>query len=213
MQEPIILDPLTTMIKIGMLHYQPTGTKLNFLKYSMGYDPPSLLQGFIRRQNHSSRDDVTILNKVIDFFLRCYNVDNNEHLQLIVESAIKGLEKLSGCYPNDSLIDHCLQFYISKLLKVVTKDVDAKRVFNNEIIKAELNEDDGKIINDYFKDLWSASQLSIIAAILIEMSTQTKKPDTKELISYINSINSILCIKDTDLEKCILLKGGFAKEI
>lgn len=58
---PHMLDPLTTIIKLALLYYKPPGTKIHFGKNKMDFHEPGLFQGLCRQFLHSTKDDIRLL--------------------------------------------------------------------------------------------------------------------------------------------------------
>lgn len=74
--DTIILDPLTTIMRLATLHLRPQGTKLSFTKHSMLFDLPTTpihWQGIWRTISffsgiHSCRNDLSVLkNSILAF--------------------------------------------------------------------------------------------------------------------------------------------------
>ena len=118
----IILDPLTTIIRIASLRFRPQDTKLTFSPYSITFDyptTPSILQGAKRRWSvhRPSKNDITILKDIIILFIG--ENDLSEPItKKFAEEGAKGLQKLASCYkkrPEGRPIVDCIEFYITIL--------------------------------------------------------------------------------------------------
>lgn len=134
--ETIILDPLTTIMRLATLHLRPKGTKLSFTKHSMLFDLPTTpvhWQGIWRTLAslsgiHSCRNDLSVLKNAILSFRTQLSTSSNiavgdvddkttvRHAKFTT-AAIKGLTQLKQCYDeisNDPIV-HCIEFYIALL--------------------------------------------------------------------------------------------------
>jgi hypothetical protein len=117
----VVLDPLTTIIRIYSLSFRPQDTKLTFSPFSISFDYPTspyYIQGARRKysRKRSSRNDITLLKKSIEQFINSYNL-NHKQLRMFAEGSIKGLTKFHKCYssrPEDPIV-HCVEFYIAIL--------------------------------------------------------------------------------------------------
>lgn len=126
--EPIVLHPLTTILRLYSLYFHPFETKLTFYHYGIRFDRPNQLQGSIRTISQlvhgekACRNDVTLLKNIIEEFIRDYDINEDEEIKIFAMGAIKGLEKLRNCYfkndPNTPIV-HCLEFYIKILQEAI----------------------------------------------------------------------------------------------
>ena len=54
----LILEPLSCVLKIAILHYKPVGTKISVSNNSIKFHEPSMLQGITRSLGGDSRQDL-----------------------------------------------------------------------------------------------------------------------------------------------------------
>jgi hypothetical protein len=98
-----ILDPLSTMIRLGILKYKKEKTKISVGNCTIKYQSPSYFQGIVRWSNGDNRDDVYDLEPAIDQFVNLYSM-NDPAIVYICNAAKKGLQKLAKCYePNERI--------------------------------------------------------------------------------------------------------------
>ena len=53
-----ILDPLSCVIRLAILSFKPSGTKISITRNKISYNEPSILQGTIRWSQGDNRDDL-----------------------------------------------------------------------------------------------------------------------------------------------------------
>lgn len=226
----IVLDPLTTIMRLATLHLRPKGTKLSFTKHSMLFDLPTTpihWQGIWRTISffsgiHSCRNDLSVLKNAILAFRR---IDINDSTNTSIVSngdtaavrhakfttaAIKGLTKLKQCYdeiPNDPIV-HCIEFYIA-LLKEPPLSPMLTSFSSDETLKSLENKDDDD--NKESKDakplsLWSESKEVLIYRLLIEAENQDDEKNYLTVSTLINSIDLLLVDADREFERAVKKK-------
>lgn len=121
-----IIDPLTSLCKIALLHFMSEKTKLaisHHVLYVQGY---SFHQWIERMKNGDSRIDISHLNTPLMKAVKWYILDGPEKIQMndetyvsirtIAKFAIKGLIKMQhSTYGNDLAIKLILQYFINML--------------------------------------------------------------------------------------------------
>ena len=96
-----ILDPLTCIIRLGILEFKPIGTKISLNNNKIQYNDPSIIQGAMRWTNGDNREDLHNLFNPLKKAVLWYDVKNRE-IKNIVEYSIRGLEKLQSSYNKNS---------------------------------------------------------------------------------------------------------------
>lgn len=217
----ILLDPMTTLIRLYSLLFRPKDTKLTFEPFSITFDYPTIpsyLQGGKRKFSgkRSSRNDITLLKKSIEIFLSKYNVKNTK-LRIFIDGAIRGLKKFHLCYssqPEDPIV-HCVEFYISMLQNSLLSendaiaDADADADCHAASVEEDASTEEVKNVNllytsdldQIFQDLWSTSQVDLVAALLNEIEKQYEQNNTRDIEPLLTSLDSILSSKDKKLEE------------
>ena len=74
-EKNLILDPLTCIIRLGILYFKPDGTKISIYQNRISYHDPNIFQGTIRWGNGDNRNDLHNLHNPI---LRCIHNYNND---------------------------------------------------------------------------------------------------------------------------------------
>jgi hypothetical protein len=182
-----IIDPLTCLIRLSLLEFKPSNTKISIKNNRITYNDPHLLQGTIRWSNGDNREDIHNIYNPIIKAIQWYEYDD-EDLKNIFNYAIKGLEKLKSSYDENTIITHSIEYYIT-YIKQNLKSKKAKEAETNTIFIQ-------------FKDLWSEREINIINNMLLELVD--KRKDDEEILSLIEAIEIILNKKEEIVAKIIL---------
>ena len=111
-----ILDPLTCIIRLCILAFKPSGTKISIFQNKISYHEPCLFQGTFRWGNGDNRNDLHNLHNPIIKATQWYDY-NDKIIREIFNYACLGLEKLKNSYNKNSIICHSLDRYIDILSK------------------------------------------------------------------------------------------------
>ena len=76
-EKNVIIDPLTCIIKLGVLSFKDSGTKVSVIHNSINFYQPSLLQGIWRFLNRDNREDLHNLYNPIIKAISWYLNDNS----------------------------------------------------------------------------------------------------------------------------------------
>lgn len=193
-KEGQILEPLSCIIKLGMLNLKDDGTKLQIIDNSIKFQSPSILQGTSRWLNGDTRSDLHNLSNPIQIAIEWYNPNTSDDLKYIYEKSLLGLNVLSKSYNADtvsSLVANTITHY-----KLLLKNALDKNNNSSECSKIKIEEQN----NDY-KSLWTQSEINIIKNLL-EISSK-KKEDNKKYDNYLNSIENILNDKDEEIRNIV----------
>jgi len=185
----VILDPLTCIIKLGLLTFKPIGTKISINNNSISFHEPNLLQGPIRWSQGDGREDLHNLFYPIVKSTQWYDI-NNETVKNIFTFSKNGLEILASSYTKNSTISHSIKHYINIIEKT--------QIESNDV----LNDDTNNIIYQELKKLWSDREINIINSLLLEIADNKK--DINKMNNLIDAINLILNTKESYLRKIIL---------
>lgn len=176
-----ILDPLTCLIRLAILNFKPTGTKISVYNSKISYNEPCIFQGPLRWTYGDKRGDLHNLYNPIKKSLIWYDRDKDE-IKGIMSYSVKGIENLKRSYDPNSIITHSLDHYITLL----SGSCEHKK------------EEEDNIIYKKIQDMWNDREISIIYNLLLELSEIKKNKGSREHInSLINSINSILELKES----------------
>jgi len=192
-----ILEPLTCIIKLGILYLKEDGTKLQIIGNSIHYYSPSVLQGTNRWIRGDNRNDLHNLSNPIKIALEWYTPSETTDISNLLSYAVKGLSKLGESYNIDnvsSLIGNTISHYIN----LITMALNKKPIE----LKDELKDDRNN--SNVYKDIWTSDEIAIINKLFEIAITKKKENDSYE--HYIKSIQSILNDKDEKIREIVHMK-------
>jgi len=183
----IILEPLSTILRLIIFIYKEKGTKISIYDNAIYYNEPTILQGLIRNFNGDKRDDLHNLYYPILKAFEWYNYQEPIY-HYFYDKCIVGLTMLLENYDKDSIIHHTLTHYIQTLNDVL----DGKEV----IIDGDIKE--SPLLDD-FKVLWKIEELDIIhkTFLLLEKSHDEDKK------IYLQTIDDIVSMKERKVKEYI----------
>ena len=194
-----LLEPLTCIIKLCILHLKNEGTKLQIINNSIKFQEPDLLQGTSRWLNGDTRSDLHNLCNPIQISLEWYNPNDNDDLKYIYTMALLGVESLGKSYNIDS-ISSLVANTISHYKILIQSGLDNSTFIGDTNISDSSSEVE---INNQYKNLWTRNEISIIKSLL-EISIE-KKSKNENYSKYLESMESILDDKDERV-RAILFK-------
>lgn len=174
----VILDPLSTLIKLSLLKFSPINTKISIGDNIVTILDPGILQGPYRFINGDGREDLHNLYipiiKSLEWFIKIDNIN------ILYDFAKDGLNNLKLSYPENSIISHTLDLYIYHLTTKTTKHFT-----NKDVTTCEINSNE---IHDYLKKLWNVREIHIIIELLLEYEkNQNEKHILKSIIELTNA--------------------------
>ena len=179
----LILEPLSCVLKIGLLQYKPIGTKITVSNNSLHYNQPSLLQGLTRSLGGDSRQDLHNICHPIMKCLEWYPLSENN---IFYEECLKGFKQFKLSYEEQSLINHTIDHYIGL-------------VTGKEFEKIE----DTTVIAG-LKSMWSPKDILIVKTILENINEKKEINDKQESISEsISILEKILVLKEQKVNNYI----------
>ena len=229
-----ILEPLTCIIKLGILYLKEDGTKLQIIGNSIHYHTPNVLQGTNRWMNGDNRNDLHNLSNPIKIALKWYIPQHKNDINNLFSYAIKGLLKLGESYNIhnvSSLIGNTISHYINLITHSLENNIIhtstplvSTPLVNSSLMKESINKEtnivdkksneisDNDILsnnnaisnNNVYKNIWTSDEISIINK-LFEIAI-FKKDNNDNYEHYIKSIQSILNDKDDKIRDIIYIK-------
>ena len=184
-----ILDPLTCIIKLGILSFKPKGTKISINNNRITYHEPSFLQGTLRWSHGDAREDLHNLCYPIDKATKWYDL-SNPALKNIFIFGKKGINNLSESYSKNSTTSHSLNHYINIINKSIT---------NPE--KTLVNDTSENQIYKELKSLWNDREINIVNNLLIELSHNNRDIEKKNTL--IQTLDTFLYIKENAVYKLL----------
>ena len=223
-----ILDPLSSLIRLGVLAYKPQLTKISITNNKIKYHEPGFLQGTIRWTGGDTRDDLHNLHNPILKASKWYDI-NCKEIRYIFNLAIKGLYKLKESYEENSIICHSLDLYIGILSESLDEDIPentlrnsnpdlSSSILNMKTLKENSEETNSKekhfndvseirenMIYKNLKDLWNYRQIQTIYNILGEIEDRYKQDiHNTEINSYIDTLESMIELKESNVSRIII---------
>ena len=180
-EKNVMLEPLSCIFRMILLNYKDEGVKISIEKNSISFNDNSYYQGIIRKINGDTRED---LHNLYNPFLKCfewYPSKNDEMILYFYRKCKDGIEKLTNCYENGSIIHHTLSHYCLLFKNMIN---------NQEIEKLEIKESP---LLDEFKEIWNKDEIIIIYKMLIYIEKLTDN-DEKEV--YLKNIDDIISMKE-----------------
>ncbi|BCS82923.1 hypothetical protein QLL95_gp1200 [Cotonvirus japonicus] len=199
-----IIDPLTALCKIALLHFMPDKTKLainHHVLYIQGY---SYYQWLERMKNGDSRIDISNLYVPIIKAIKWYILDGQEKINLdeqtknniliISKFTILGLIKLQSTYNSDGSIKIILQYLINLLRNALNDNWN-----EDDCVKIDGNVN---ILSDKIKNNIESQTIGSIAKILLDTE---KMIDSKEDVdALIDCAHKLLVNRDKTFVKMMI---------
>jgi hypothetical protein len=183
--EPQILVPFSTIIRLIIFHYMPDNTKIRIANNKIYYQYPSLLQGIIRWTNGDNRMDLHNICNAIETLIKWYYSDNSI-IHFLLEQTIFGLTKLQTQYVNTILIQHSISHYIN----IIKTDLQNNINSNRQPIKKDM--DANNKLDIQLLEIWSVDEIHVIYKMIKLLKTNNNSYNE----SIILSINNLLDSKD-----------------
>lgn len=196
------IDPICAIVKLGILEYKLTGTKISIHNNTITIQDASQLQGIIRWFNSDERHQLHQLRAALIYFrgyelgyVESVNSDiDKETLNLLKENGIKGLKKLKITYENSkkagSMVKNCLDDYIKIMSNTYTKDE-----YNKEL--ALLEKPTLIVIYNEFMKKWKQEDIDLILK-MFDMISRKENMSVKNEIA--NSIDRLIISKDLEID-------------
>jgi len=188
-----VMDPMSSIVRLALLIFKETGTKISISNNRIYYQPPTILQGPMRWSYGDKRNDLHNLCSPIEKAILWYEQDDNHDIGNIFQFAVKGLDKLKESYiqkdpkiGESNLVCHSIAHYISLI---------NRKLENRKVEKAT------ELETSSLKYLWNKTEISIINGLItLAIEKRDKEEDYKYLI---NAVEAILEGKDKSLKKII----------
>jgi hypothetical protein len=185
-----ILEPYTTIFKLGLLSFMPIGTKISFKNNNIYIQNPSMLQGVSRWKNGDQFSDLHNLVHPLKKYMEL-NTATEKQTELFTRLALNGLERLGKTYAKNNIILQALELY--------------KDILNGEKTRrlSDESDDSSRLSNvfDIYEKIiviWKQDEIEILYDILLHLNNHIKEIDDLENDPYINSIIRILEKKEID---------------
>ena len=109
-----ILDPMTCIVRLGILGFKDCGTKVSVADNSIKFNNPNIFQGAKRWSMGDNREDLHNIYNPIKKIVSWFNL-NSPEIYGIIKFAIRGIHLLKSSYNQNSIVSHTLNLYIQEL--------------------------------------------------------------------------------------------------
>ena len=192
-----ILDPLSVIIRLGILSFKPRGCKISINDNKIRYNEPCIFQGPIRWSQGDAREDLHNLYFPIIKALSWYDI-NNPELNNLFKLSVQGLEKLKESYTSNTIIAHSIQHYIKLINDGMQRDQESK---NNRNQSGETLTSENNHIFETLKKLWNEREIIIVTNLLLEIKQHKK--DTERINNLMSSLDYLIDIKEKKVTEII----------
>ena len=219
-----ILDPISCIIRLGMLNFKEKGSKVSINENKISFHENKFFQGLLRWNSGDSRDDLHNLHNPIQKISEWYD-SNIKEIKNIIEISINGLQNLKESYEKESIIQYTLDRYIDilntslqessskkeRILEIQEQDLGSSLL--KEKISKQLNEtnanlkdsnyidkenkDENNHVYNELKKLWTFREIKIVNGIFSEI--KKKQNSEKELEAYMKSLEIIVESKENQV--------------
>ena len=199
-----ILDPITTLLKLGILGFKDFGTKISINSNRIVFQEAVCTQGISRWKKGDTRNHLHNLHNPIIKFMEIddYNFIEQIDHKYMCKLAINGLNILKKVYNDTKIIKHSIELYINVIdtFKKEEKLIDIESCFKNE--------DQGyNVFYSKFNKIWSKREISMLCDLLREVDSKFQNESTdileNEYKYYLESLENILHSKDLLIEKIV----------
>lgn len=196
-----VLDPLTCLCKVALLHFMPDKTRLAISHHVLSIQEHSYYQWLERMKNGDIRLDISNLNSAIIKCLKWYIIESDERMELdnettnsvknIANYAVMGFIKLkTGVYKDDLSVKIILQYFINMINDALDGVWD-----DDKYIQIE-----GKgPLSMRIKSCVDTQIINSISAMLLDSAKMTK--DYGNVTAIIDCVHQLLLNRDNEFVK------------
>lgn len=183
------LDPITTMIKIGLVGHKVIGTKIGIHNHMVVIQDPGLLQSIQRYMSNDDRNQLYQLRFPLLYFhgltlgyIGTIAQPTRELFAYFEAKALEGLRRMKTTYENTtgSMTTNCLDNYLELLDPNMTKDDFNKQT--HEVLTSMIQ----GIYQEYMKK-WNESDFQILEQLSRSIDIKTDRKTQDGLCSTIDS--------------------------
>ena len=182
---------LDTLVKLILLSYKPSGTKISIYNNSIQFHEPSIIQGFLRIWTGDCREDLHNLYNPIIKMLEYSDINNPNHI-ILLKKCIDGLNIILKVYDSNTIINHTLLHYIN----IIEKYIDINVLDNS------LKGKNSPLI-DGLKIFWNEKEIDLIYDMLEHIND---KNDLEKKV-YLKNIEDIITFKEKEVNDYIHKKS------
>ena len=113
----VIIDPFSCLIKLSLLRFLDSGTKISIYKNRIHFNAPTYTQGFIRFLYGDNREHLHNLYLPIKKCVEWFWNDKNSDMTYMFNNAVVGLKMLKTAYGNYDTIQHTINYFTIILMQ------------------------------------------------------------------------------------------------
>ena len=113
----VIIDPFCCLIKLSLLRFLDSGTKISIYQNRIHFNQSGIFQGFIRTFYGDNREHLHNLYMPIKKCVEWFWNDKNGDMLYMFNNAVIGLKMLKNAYGNYDTIQHTLNYFIIILMQ------------------------------------------------------------------------------------------------
>ena len=193
-----ILEPLSVIINLAIVSFKQDKTKIAIANNKIYIQEPNVWQGPVRYIYGNNREEISFLLKPIMRAIELYPSDSNIMLEYIYQRAVLGLKKLKSSYDKStSTLCHSLDLYISILESNLLGKSVMIHTYDQSKNLSELNLSTQTRVNiqNIFSNIWDENDIILLHSML-KSAEKSHISSSKNMLNYINSINSLLISKE-----------------
>lgn len=108
----VIIDPFSCLMKLSLLRFLDSGTKISIYQNRIYFNSPSYFQGVVRFLYGDNREHLHNLYLPIQKCVEWFWDDNDSDMKYMFNNAIIGLKMLKISYNEYATIQHTIDYYI-----------------------------------------------------------------------------------------------------
>lgn len=193
-----ILEPLSVIINLAIISFKKDKTKIAIANNKIYIQEPNVWQGPVRYIYGNNREEISFLLKPLMRAIELYPSDSNIMLEYIYQRAVLGLKKLKSSYDKStSTLCHSLDLYISILESNLLGKSVMIHTYDQSKNLSELNLSTQTRVNiqNIFSNIWDENDIILLHSML-KSAEKAYSNSSKNMLNYINSINSLLISKE-----------------
>uniref|UniRef100_A0A6C0F082 Uncharacterized protein n=1 Tax=viral metagenome TaxID=1070528 RepID=A0A6C0F082_9ZZZZ len=113
----VIIDPFSCLIKLSLLRFLDSGTKISIYQNRIHFNTPSYVQGIVRFMYGDNREHLHNLYLPIQKCVEWFWNDKNMDMTFMFTNAVIGLKMLKYAYNEYATIQHTIDYYIIILMQ------------------------------------------------------------------------------------------------
>jgi hypothetical protein len=113
----VIIDPFSCLIKLSLLRFLDSGTKISINQNSLCFNSPTYIQGIVRFMYGDNREHLHNLYLPIQKCVEWFWDELNTDMIYIFNNAVIGLKMLKQAYSEYATIQHTIDYYIIILMQ------------------------------------------------------------------------------------------------